>query len=133
MAKNQNFHSMSKSHKISITLLKYTPVISALCMAVHIALLLLGYKSPAEAIVGITFLPSLVLLTTSHAFHFCLLHKLLICYTFVVNLCCKYERLIGFGELLTPARVIMLLVGLRLLIAVSKHQKKCSTSYEDFC
>lgn len=124
---------MSKSQRISIMLIKYAPVISTLCMTVHIALLLLGYKSPAEAIVGTTLLPSIVLLTASHAFRFCALHKILICYTFVVDLCCKYERIIGFGDLLTPMRVVMLLIGLRLLFAVLKNKKRCSTFCEDYC
>ena len=108
---------MTTSQKICVFILKYAPVVSTACLSLHVALLLFGFDPVLECMVGTTLLPSVVLFSASHAFHFCLLHKMLIVYSFVVDSCCSYERMIGFGNLLTPLRLLMLYIGLELLYA----------------
>ena len=111
---------MTASQKICVCVLKYAPVVSTACLTLHIALLLFGFRPVLECVVGLTPLPSVVLFSASHAFRFCLLHKMLIGYSFAVDLCCSYERVVGFGNTLTPLRLLMLYIGVELLYEVAK-------------
>lgn len=111
---------MTRSQKFCLHILKYAPVASTVCMTTHIALLLFGYTPVFECVVGTAPLPSVVLFSASHAFRFCLLHKMLIIYSLLADLCCSYERVIGFGNALTPMRFLMLYIGCELIVATVK-------------
>lgn len=106
---------MTDSQRVCIVALKYAPVVSAGVMLLHVLRLALGCSAGiAEWACGTAVVPSIVMLLTSHAFHFCRLHKAFIVYTMLVDGCCNVERAIGFGCLLTPMRVLMILAGVAL-------------------
>lgn len=124
---------MTVAQRLCIAALKYAPVASSAAMLAHAALLALGYSDGVtETVCGTALLPSLVLLATSHAFHFCWLHKAFIVYTLAVDLCCNYERSIGFGLALPAMRLVMVFVGL-LLFAILIRKSKCYAKTVEGC
>lgn len=124
---------MTVAQRLCLAALKYAPVVSAAAMLAHAALLVLGlHDGVTETVCGTALLPSLVLLATSHAFHFCWLHKAFIVYMLSVDLCCNYERDIGFGHVLPAMRLLMVFVGL-LLFAVLIRKSKCYAKTIEGC
>ncbi len=96
------------------------PAVMCLVMTAHCALLLLGVSLPlAEYACGMSFLTCWLLMAFSRALRFCVLHRALIVHTMLVSACISFERIVGFGPALRPARVVMLAVGVSLLTAAA--------------
>lgn len=124
---------MTVAQRLCLAALKYAPVVSAAAMLVHASLLVLGlHDGVTETVCGTALLPSLVLLATSHAFHFCWLHKAFIAYTLSVDMCCNYERDIGFGHFLPTVRLAVVFIGL-LLFAILIRKSKCYAKTVEGC
>lgn len=102
------------------------PAVMCLVMTAHCALLLLGVSLPlAEYACGMSFLTCWLLMAFSRALRFCALHRALIIHTMLVSACISFERIIGFGAALRPARVVMLAVGAALLAAAVIRKSRC--------
>lgn len=97
----------------------FIPII-ALLACVHIALLLFGideiWTEVFHESVGCA-----MLLIAANVFKLCMRFKLLIFYKFAVEMCIIFQRgMCIFGENVTIIRLIMLIIGFVLIIALHK-------------
>lgn len=112
-------------YRLSIIMLKYTPVLGALMMWIHILLLLLGFNMwIAEYSFSLPFFPWLVCIVWSKTFGFCKLHRHFITYISIVSYCIRFQDDVGFGILLTTIRWIVFIIGTILLLWFITHVKK---------
>lgn len=109
----------NRIYKVSIIFLKYAPVISALIMMLHTALLI-SHKAliVADWSVSLPILPTLVAIIWSKTFGFCRLHRHFILYSCLVSYCIKIQDTFGFGNYLNIARIIVLIIGILLFICM---------------
>ena len=106
---------MTRLHRLSMIFLKYTPVIGALLMLLHVMFLSIGLTGfIAENLIGLTLWPYITALVWSKAFHFCTTHRLFLSYIFLVTCCINYEGFFGFGLTLLAARWVVLILGILL-------------------
>ena len=100
--------------------MKYIPVICTLLLSVHIAFLLVGWNEPVTVIISVALLLVLLVLL-SFRFHFCKLHKAMICFMALMTLCILLQKYGVFGYTLIIFRVLMLVIGLVLgILAIIK-------------
>lgn len=91
------------------------PPLGAGLMMCHTASLLMGYVwTVASAVARSAILVFVLMTVLSVAFGFCWIHRAFCAYNLLVNGCIEFEKLIGFGALLTPARWFMIAVGVVL-------------------
>lgn len=99
------------------------PTAGAFFMTCHCAMLLSGWRvlfAPFTFKFGISWL---VLITAlSIAFEFCWVHRAFCLYNYLISSCIDYQNDVGFGDYLTIARLIALLLGVLLFIAFAKHR-----------
>lgn len=93
---------------------KYIPVMNFVLMMGHVTALLLGYDAPYAEVLEVT-LGFFLVLVYSSAVGFCLMHRIMILYAYLVTACIWFQRYIGFA-CLTSFRVGVLLVGIVLTI-----------------
>lgn len=106
-----------KNRRLIVLGIKYIPVIAAMTYALHTGLLLMGVDLYyAEALVHL--LVNLLLWHLSKEFGFCILHKHLIAYVILVDMCIVVQRLNLWGSFLVPARIIVFVIGVALGIWV---------------
>lgn len=117
------FVSPLRCRRVGRFLVGAVPTAGALFMACHCATLLFGWRL---AIASVTFkfaFSWLVLITAlSIAFEFCWVHRGFCLYNYLVSACIDYQSHVGFGEFLTLARLVALMLGILLFIAFTKNR-----------
>lgn len=117
-------------YKIGLLSIKLIPVLMFLTMWIHTGLLLLDINVPiADTIAGSALFPSVLILSISRMLKFCWLHKSLVIYSLVVDLCINYQRYIGFHHFLFYHRLMYFVIGCMiftyLLCNLGKYVKGC--------
>lgn len=107
---------MISNRRALVWAMKYIPVIGTIVYTLHVGLLLLGYDLHlAEYLVGFSVDVTILLFLLSNEFDFCLLHKCLIGYVTLVDVCILLRRCGLFDKCLYPLRVIVFIMGLALI------------------
>lgn len=104
--------------KMCVVLLKYVPIISSMVMLLHVILLLCGIKVCVSQLTVLS-LVTIMVIYWSFTFKFCLIHLCSSLYTILILWCCYIEAYIGFDSYLFTARVITLILGILLFVAIS--------------
>lgn len=117
---------MKSKERLCLILLKYVPIICAFLMLLHIVTLIIGVTLCIAELMVITIV-TIMVLTWSYLFKFCLTHRLASLYTIIVLWCCYYQRFIGFGEYLEFLRIAFLYFGILLFILITF---KCVKDYK---
>lgn len=90
----------------------WSPFVGAAMMMGHLSALVCGYHWSLANIIGkSSLIVFFLLLCLSVTFGYCWIHRAFCGYNFLVNACIEYEKLFGFGTLLTPARWFVLALG----------------------
>ena len=101
-----------RSVHLAKLMVQFSPPIGAGLMMCHTASLLCGCVwTIASVIARSALLVFALMVVLSVAFGFCWIHRAFCGYNFLVNACIEYEKLFGFGTLLTPARWFVLALG----------------------
>ena len=101
-----------RSVRLAKLMVQFAPPVGAGLMMCHTAVLLMGYVwSVASVIARSALLVFALMVVLSVAFGFCWIHRAFCGYNLLVNACIEYEKLFGFGTLLTPARWFVLALG----------------------
>ena len=109
--------SWLRSPNSTIWCMKYLPVIGTVIMTVHCGLLLHGISLRAvEFLVSFPMSSMLMFFLLSKQFHFCILHKCLIGYVSVMEICIFLQYRNVWGPLLIPARWTMFIIGCMLIV-----------------
>lgn len=88
------------------------PLIGTLFFVVHVALLVKGYDFElAYVVCSYSFTGFLAWIAVSVAFQFNWMHRTLISYNYLVSFCIDFQREVGFGSWLMPARWFVLALG----------------------
>lgn len=125
MAKDKNTPNHD-GRNVTVKTLKFLPVVAALMSVIHVAFLLLGINEVYTEIVVICG-GFYVVHRFSHTLHFCVLHKLLIYYSYTMMCCVWWQRHgLGFGEYLHIARQIMLIIGVLFIFLAIIKRRCCS-------
>lgn len=99
-------------------LIKLSIPIIVVCCIIHIILLIAGIDEIFTEIFHET-ISAVMLMIAASVFHLCRLFKCLIAYKYAVEICVILQRNISiFGDYITPARWIMLLIGVALVSAL---------------
>lgn len=117
---------MKASHRLSILLLKYVPMIGGFLMWVHVSLLLCNVQTSVfDSVVGYSIAPSITMMVWSKAFNFCPIHRCFVAYDTLVSGCIKWQTAFaGFGAALLYVRFMVWFIGLGLLIwFVKTHEE----------
>lgn len=121
-------------HKIAFFAIKYYPPLATVMMVIHVMLLLMGfnYRFTEHATI-LAVLPTMVLYCVEVAFDFCWIHRLCLLYVIGVSACMQIQKYIGFGSLLFPARVIVLIIGIVIIMLFLKRSHDCQVlcQFED--
>lgn len=111
-AKTQKVLHLHRSVHQAKKVVMIMPPLGAGLMMGHTASLLMGYVWTAASVVARSAILVFILVTVlSVAFGFCWIHRAFCAYNLLVNGCIEYERLFGFGAMLTPARWLVLAAG----------------------
>lgn len=110
----QGIKSISSTHSI-IHGIKYIPVLCCILLTAHTAFLLAGIYEIFT--VGLSaFLLLVLLILLSIKFDFCALHKAMIIYAALSDVCICLKLLGVWGDALFACRVIMFCLGLLLVV-----------------
>lgn len=102
---------------LTVSLYRYYPPLCATMSMLHVISLILGYSTSVyEFIIDSSLVTAVMQWVLSKAFRFCTWHRLCIIYTYIISLCIDYQRTVGFGDMRTPMRWIVLSSGLTILI-----------------
>ena len=105
------------STRATVWCMKYLPFIGTLLLTIHCGLLLCGVNLKVlEFFVGFPMSSMLMFFLLSRQFHFCILHKHLIGYVSAMEICMFLQRYDAWGRALTPARWVMMSIGIVLII-----------------
>jgi hypothetical protein len=77
----------------------------------------------ADIMVGCAILPSLLILSVSKVFNFCVVHKSLTVYSMFTDLFINIERYFGLGGALFPIQVTLIVIGAVLVILLLRKVK----------
>lgn len=136
---------LNRKQKIKLTLwlFKHFPVLGELLMMAYVAFLLHGYNLMVmENVTRDVFLSMLmclfvlingVLMFVSDILGFCWLHRAMFGYMALVGLCICYEQFVGFGDMLTPSRWLILGIGAVLNAYIITHWKKYKECNKNAC
>ena len=116
------------STRSSIWMMKYVPFLAAVLLTAHCGFLLAGINLHiVEHIMGFSVSATLMFLCLSYHFRFCPLHKFLIVYDALMQLCICLQEHDVFGGGITIARWVMFIVGLIVCLsaAVKVSVSKC--------
>ena len=101
-----------RSVHLAKLMVQFAPPVGAGLLMCHTAVILKGYVwSVASVIARSALLVFALMVVLSVAFGFCWIHRAFCGYNLLVNACIEYEKLFGFGALLTPARWFVLALG----------------------
>lgn len=105
------------------------PLVGSLTMLAHCVLLLCGLRSIfTEWIFDCSVFGFVAWILISLAFGFCWLHRAFCTYGVLVSFCIDFQRTFGFGSMLIPMRLCVVLVGL-ILFVVFVYDK----AWREFC
>lgn len=106
------------------------PPIGALIGLLHCSMLLGNYRFPmTEWLYDCSLLGAVSWFITSFAFGFCWIHRAFVSYGVLVSFCIDFQRTFGFGSLLFPARLSMVLLGV-FLFAMFFYRKAWQEFYK---
>ena len=109
---------MGSKERICLLLLKYVPIICAFLMLLHVVTLIIGVTLYIAELMVLTIV-TIMILTWSYLFKFCLTHRLASLYTIAVLWCSYHQRFIGFGIYLEFLRIVFLYFGILLFILIA--------------
>jgi len=113
-----------RCRRVGRFLVGVVPTVGEFLMVGHCFTLLLGLKWHfASGLVKYAALWFVLLMVLSYAYQFCWVHRAFCVYNWTVSLCIDYQRNFGFGILLTPMRVTMLLGGLWIFYVFFKRKQ----------
>lgn len=99
------------------TVVKYWPLLDFVVLWTHVVLLLHGYNTPvADMGFSLSLVQMVAWLAASYAFGYCSLHRAYIIYNALVSACINYQQHFDFGEYLTPARWVVVFIGMVLIV-----------------
>lgn len=120
-----------KSYKLCMAALKYLVLLNGVEMLAHVCILTVGYDISVMLYL-LLFQCAVVLMFASRALGFCLLHRLFIIYSHLIVGCVIFEKYTGFGILLTPTRILAIIMGFVLVVMIIfKEIKKHARLDED--
>ena len=109
--------------KLTLLAFKYVPVIAAFIMCVHCLLLLLGMNFlAAPMLFSVSIVPAFIFILLSITLKYCKIHQQFVGYICAVSFCSFWKTHFGFGILLTPIRILVLLIGMYLFIKLYLHR-----------
>lgn len=118
------------SHRSCVFFMRFTPVINTIALVAHIAFLLAGKDYYyAEILAGAPLLYSMMLYSLSRKFHFCKLHRAMLCYDFAVELCILLQWLDAFKHTVCFFRWFMLVAG-GIILLMSTFKLRYFIGYE---
>lgn len=107
-----------------IFLLRYLPVLGALIMLIHVALLIFDIRIPiAENLIGLSIMPYIFSYFASKAFGFCWLHRAFLTYIFIVDSCINFQRNVGFSDFLFFSHISVFVLGIALFVKLIVGRK----------
>lgn len=105
-----------KKEMFGILVLREMPAMVTAIMLIHVLLVLFGYKAYFAEVAEVCFGFFIIYVMSQHH-HLCYLHTANVGYAYVVTLCMWWNRFTaGFGELLKPACVVLVIIGLVLFV-----------------
>lgn len=122
-----------QEHLLTLWMFKYYPIIGSLIMWLYVFLLVFDnhlifkHNVTSDSFIGmmsILFLMvNFVMIFVSDVLSFCWLHRAAFAFMGLVGSCISYEYFIGFGILLLPSRIFVLIIGALLHIYLIIHWK----------
>lgn len=89
-------HLRRNSHKLLLVVLKFIPMVTALCYFLNTLFALFGIDTPLFShIAGMSLLPWLFILLAAYVFRFCAYHRMFLYYILVVDLLNIFDYYIG--------------------------------------
>jgi len=115
------------SHKLLLVVLKFIPMITAMCYLLNTALALVGIDAPVLShICGMSLLPWLFILIATYVFRFCTYHRMFLYYILVSDVINIFDYYVGIP--LSAYNMVMLhfnIAGIFLFL-VLYHYVKCN-------
>jgi len=115
------------SHKLLLVVLKFIPMITAMCYLLNTALALIGIDAPVLShICGMSLLPWLFILIATYVFKFCAYHRMFLYYILVSDIINIFDYYVGIP--LSAYNMVMLhfnIAGIFLFL-VLYHYVKCN-------
>lgn len=98
--------------RVARAVIGIVPVLATLFFMVHTSLLIHGYDcSLAYVFYSYSFTGFITWIMISVTFQFNWMHRAFISYNYLVSFCVDFQREVGFGNWLTPARWFVLALG----------------------
>lgn len=98
--------------RVARSVIGIVPVLATLFFMVHTALLIHGYDcSLAYMFYSYSFTGFITWIVISVTFQFNWMHRAFISYNYLVSFCVDFQREVGFGNWLIPARWFVLVLG----------------------
>ncbi len=102
--------------RIARAVIGILPLLGTLFFVVHVALLVKGYDFElAYVACSYSFSGFLAWIVVSVAFQFNWMHRAFISYNYLVSFCIDFQREVGFGSWLMPARWFVLALGVIII------------------
>lgn len=118
--------SRKASHKLLLVLLKFIPMLTALCYFLNTLFALFGIDTPLFShIAGMSLLPWLFILLAAYVFRFCAYHRMFLYYILVVDLLNIFDYYIGIPLSAYSLIVIHLLITCLFLFIILYLYVKC--------
>lgn len=119
----------SAGFRACVLFVKYMPIVSALAVLLYVSALVANKATKANKIfVEKTFVlptvPTVGTIIISKSLGFCKLHRYFIGYTYGVTNCMARQANTGFGEMLVPMRIVMLIIGVALFVWLFVYMHK---------
>lgn len=111
---------MKISHKVSILLLKYIPVIIALLYVTNTLLVPFGIFLPIGKLCGMSIIPMIFLYATSYAFSFCFYHRIFLHYVVLVECLDTLDSVFNF-PIHTDIFIIMQLLLFLICLCIALY------------
>lgn len=109
--------------KMSRVVLGLIPPTGALVMLLHCVLLTIGVKVElTEWVFDCSLFGFVAWIIVSLAYGFCWVHRAFITYGVLMSFCIDYQRTIGFGFMLQPLHVTMVVLGSVLFFVFIKKK-----------
>lgn len=115
--------------KACVLFIKYVPIVTALVMLLYVSALVFDKATPTNKVVvervfTVPVVPTIGTMILSKGLGFCNLHRYFIGYSYGVTSCMAHQAAEGFGALLMPMRLLMLVLGVTLFIWLAIHSRK---------
>ena len=115
-----------RSHKLLIVMLKFIPMITALCYFANELASFFGIDTPLFShIAGMSLLPWLFILLAAFVFKFCIYHRMFLYYILVIDLLNIYDYYIGIPLNTYSLFVVHAIVACVFLFLILYFYVKC--------